>query len=110
MKWADEFSTLHGAIPSISFWSRVRSSIFSITTFPSEREIRRYDMPLCGGIDAGWDMAAIIFRSLGSLLRVVGVVRDAIWRLGIEVVDNYRVVDDLVGCNHLCEIVDGELD
>ena len=67
-------------------------------------------MPLCGGTDAGWDMAAIIFRSLECLLRVVGVVRDAIWRAGIEVVDHYWVVNDLVRCHNLCEIINGELD
>lgn len=67
-------------------------------------------MSWSGGADAHWDMGPVFLRPLKYLLRFVGVVRDAIWHTGIEVVGDYWGVDDLVRYRNLCETVDGELD
>jgi hypothetical protein len=88
----------------------MRSAFLSIITVPSEGEIRRRDMPWCGCVDACWNVASIVLCSLEYLLCVVGVVRDAIWGVGIEAIVCDWGFDDL-GCSHnLCEIVDSELD
>jgi hypothetical protein len=86
------------------------SAIISIITFPSEREIRRHDMSGGGCVDAYWNMASIIFRSLKHLLCFVGVVCVTIRGFGIEAIDYYRSIDGRLRRHNLCEIIDGELD